>query len=508
MTSLQIRVDAEKERRRRLAASGGLEVKSKYQLFREKYICDPAGFVNDCITWKEGEHPTAYQNEILSSILSERRISVRSPHGTGKSALSSWVILWFSLVHDEDTDWKVPITASAWRQLNKMLMPEVHKWSRRLKWGLIGRVPFNERTELLDLSLKLKTGEAFAMASDKSERMEGSHGESLLFVFDESKEIPAATWDSAEGAFSTGSCYFLSVSTPGEPAGRFYEIQAHRPGFDDWHVRHITLKEAIDAGRINPEWARQRAIQWGEESAVYKNRVLGEFASSEEDGVIPLSWIEAANARWLEWNDKPDTEKAETLFKCVGVDVARSGEDKTVLAPRYGDIITELRPYVKRDTMSTTGMVEGILNAHGGYAVVDVIGVGAGVVDRLRELKKDVKAFNASEHTNMKDVTGELGFINVRSASWWLMRELLDPAQGHEIALPPEDMLTGDLTAPHWKVLSGGKIQVESKEDVKARIGRSTDFADAVIMAFWEDREPSMKQWIAAYSKQTKKTEV
>jgi hypothetical protein len=123
---------------------------------------------------------------------------------------------------------------------------------------------------------------------------------------------------------------------------------------------------------------------------------------------------------------------------------------------------------------------------------VDVVGIGAGVVDRLREQRMNVQAFNAGNRTDWRDVSRELQFANLRSASWWNLRELLDPAQGHSIALPPDDLLTGDLTAPRWRQSSGGKILLESKEDLRKanRLGRSTDDGDAVVMAFWKEPEP------------------
>ncbi len=143
--------------------------------------------------------------------------------------------------------------------------------------------------------------------------------------------------------------------------------------------------------------------------------------------------------------------------------------------------------------METTGHVAGVLAGSGGAAIVDVIGIGAGVVDRLREMKRDDRAtyrvvpFNAAEHTEWRDASGELAFANTRSAAWWNLRELLDPAQGKEVALPPDDLLTGDLTAPHWRMTSGGKVQVESKDEIRKRLGRSTDDGDAVVMALWEE---------------------
>src|SRR6185312_2888777 len=126
------------------------------------------------------------------------------------------------------------------------------------------------------------------------------------------KAIPGATFDAAEGAFANAGSDTVSealafaVSTPGEPQGRFYDIHARKPGYEDWFVWHVTLEDTIQAGRVSREWAEQRKRQWGEDSAVYQNRVLGEFASSEEDGVIPLGWIERANERWHVWNDQAD----------------------------------------------------------------------------------------------------------------------------------------------------------------------------------------------------------
>lgn len=457
--------------------------------FRERYWSRPDLFVEDCIDFGGGSGATEYQKRILRSIVEQKRVAVRGPHGLGKTALSSWVILWFALTRD-GKDWKAPTTASSWRQLVHYLWPEVHKWARRVRWDVVGRPPFRI-SEMLDRTLKLHTGEAFASASDNPALIEGAHADYLLYMFDEAKTIPGETFDAAEGAFSgaggdtAAEAIALAVSTPGEPSGRFYEIHARRPGYEDWFVHHVTLEDCIAAGRVSREWADQRLKQWGADSAIYANRVLGEFATSEEDTVIPLAWVELANERWLAWKDTGQ----KPSFTCVGVDVARSGEDMTVLALRHGNVIAELRRYSKEDTMATTGRVRGILAAYSGRAIVDVIGVGAGVVDRLKEDKMPVVAFNASERSEDKDHSGELGFVNKRSAAWWRMRELLDPTNGHDICLPPDDLLTGDLTSPHWRVVSGGRIQVEGKDDIKKRLGRSTDDGDAVVMAFEEPKK-------------------
>jgi len=460
-----------------------------------RYYNDPLGFAADCIDWR-GEGLAAYQQEIIGELSARKREAVRGPHGLGKSTIAAVTLLWFALTSDAaGADWKAVTTAGSWRQLTAYLWPEIHKWAGRVRWDRVRDKPFS-RAELLNLNLHLTHGQATAAACSNPALIEGAHADRLLFIYDESKAIPAGTFDACEGAFSgTGEALALALSTPGDPSGRFYDIHARRPGYEDWYARHVTLAEAMAAGRISEAWADQRRKQWGADSAAYANRVLGDFHSADEDTVIPLRWIEAANERWLEWADagKPDLPGPHV----DGVDVARSGEDSTVLAIRRGPVLAELRRSSKEDTMQTTGRVKGHLDSDpAATAMVDVIGIGAGVLDRLREQGCRAEPFNASGGTKNTDATGELGFPNCRSAAWWLMRELLDPSRDPDVALPVDDELLGDLTAPKWKILSGGKIQVESKDDIRKRIGRSTDAGDATVQAFWQEHS-SAEDWIA-----------
>lgn len=452
----------------------------------ERYYDDPPGFAADCIDWR-GDGLTAYQQEIIGELPARKREAVRGPHGLGKSTIAAVTLLWFALTSDAaGVDWKAVTTAGSWRQLTNYLWPEIHKWSGRIRWERVRDTPFR-RSELLNLNMHLAHGQATAAACSNPALIEGAHADRLLFIYDEGKAIPAGTFDACEGAFSgTGEALALALSTPGDPSGRFYDIHARRPGYEDWHARHVTLAESMAAGRISETWAEQRRKQWGEDSAAYANRVLGDFHSADEDTVIPLRWLEGANERWAEWDEagRPDLPGPHV----DGVDVARSGEDRTVIAIRRGPVTAELRRSSKEDTMQTTGRVKGHLDTDPlATAMVDVIGIGAGVLDRLREQGCRAEPFNASAGTKNKDATGELGFPNVRSAAWWLLRELLDPSRDPDLALPPDDELLGDLTAPKWKILSGGKIQVESKDDIRKRIGRSTDAGDAVVQAHWEE---------------------
>jgi hypothetical protein len=487
-----------------------VELRDRMRLvrFHRVYYADPIAFTHDCIAWPDGQGPTAYQDEVISDLYTYGREAVRGPHGIGKTTIAALVLLHFSLTRDLFTDWKAPTTASNWRQLKHYLWPEVHKWARLLNWDLIGREPLREGRELQDMALDLHTGEAFAVASDKPAGIEGAHADELLYIYDEAKTVRDETFDASEGAFSgagsdtVSKAFALGMSTPGEPVGRFYDIHTRKAGYEDWHVRHVTLDEAIEAGRISSAWAEQRKRQWGINSQLYQNRVLGEFHSSDENTVIPLEWIEAAIERWKSEavqriSDGTWFMPDEVLpsFTAVGADIGggEEGGDQSVLALRYGSIVAEIRKHPRGDTMETTGRIAGVLRRFErvGYAVVDGIGLGGGPVSRLRELRKagdlrqEIRSFIASGKSDRTDATGELGFANLRAEAWWALREMLDPDTNPTTALPPDDEMIGDLTAPHWSVTSASKILIESKADIHKRIGRSTDVGDAVVMALW-----------------------
>lgn len=412
------------------------------------------------------------------------------------SAEAAILTHWFFLTRDGQ-DWKVITTASAWRQLSKFLWPEIHKWAKRINWPKIGRRSVIETGELLIEQLRGRTGSAFPVASDNAALIEGAHADKIFYIFDESKEISDAVFDSAEGTLSSIGArpeleaFALAISTPGEPIGRFYDIHKRKPGFEDWWVRHVRKEEVIAARQMGEVWAEARKRQWGEESAMYQNHVEGEFFSSDKSGIIPLSWIEKANNRWNEWKE---SARGYEHLDAVGVDVAGQGKDKTVIACRSEQTIVELRKYEKQDTMATAGVITGIIQKYGGKAIVDTVGLGAGVGDKLKENEVSYVGFNNGAKAIGKNKSGELGFTNKYSEGWWNLRELLDPTSDNKVALPPDEELMQELMTPHYRYKGEGKIDVENKDDnwgddsgrtVKQRLGRSPDSAEAVVMAYY-----------------------
>lgn len=217
--------------------------------------------------------------------------------------------------------------------------------------------------------------------------------------------------------------------------------------------------------------------------------LYGDFQAGVTDDpwqVIPTAWVEAAMARW-----KPRSPRGEMLG--VGVDVARGGKDNTVIPTRHKADGTnywfdELKDGVNvhpgtetPDGPKVAGLVVGVLRDHAPI-MLDVIGVGASPYDTLNGMGFQVLGVNVSEKSHGTDKSGRLRFFNLRSELWWKMRELLDPANDTGAALPPNEQLRKELCAPKWS-LSGMTIQVESREDIIKRIGKSPDMASAIILA-------------------------
>jgi hypothetical protein len=479
---------------------------TKYETFRKTYRNDRVAFVYDCVP-KLKDTFAPYQEEVFAKYdMGVRRQAVRGPHGLGKTLMAALLVHHTLLAFEEDAT--VPTLASVWRQLEKFLWPEIHKACRLLDWQKIGREPYT-RDELMLTSIRTNDGqsEAFAVSAGEASAIEGAHASILFYIFDESKSIDNCMWDAAEGAFSTegavttsntgvGECYWFAISTPGSPAGRFYEIHSHKEGLDDWDVTHVTIEEAIAAGRVGYEWVEKRKKQWGANSAVYKNRVLGQFATDGNEGVIPLDWVEMAFDRWKEWDEGGRLGEGLGLRK-LGVDTARMGDDKTCFAERIGDRIERLHTYGKRTVPVTAGLLKPLAKQSAAVNIEMDSGLGAAVYDMLNQ---EIDWLNPSMNliqvymgagTLWTDSTHVFRFNCVRSAAWWNMRQLLDPDNGHEIALFPSDILMGDLTAPRWetKYIHGWlTICVEPKDIIKtaARLGRSTDEGDAVVLAYWD----------------------
>lgn len=495
------------------------------------YSTDPAAWGRD----KLREFYWSKQVEVLQSVQDERYTAVHSCHDSGKSFIAARVAArWIDLFPPGEAF--VVSTAPSTAQVSAILWREMNK--AHIKGNLMGRITFAGYPKWVLPNNEL-VGYGRKPADYSMAAFSGIHALYVLVILDEAGGVDKALFDAIDTLVTNENARVLAIGNPDDATAHFAEVCKPDSG---WNVIRIdglrtpnfteervgsTVESCrqcriVDASEsmlqrlmreeripfsteevpddirprlLSPLWVEERLHRWvgrttpdqslseaSSQSALFTAKVRGLFPKADTEGVIPLGWVERAVARYRDWVDTGCP--APGGRRVVGVDVARSGEDETVLAIREGHIVRELRRFHKADTMETTGHVTAALTEPGSIAVVDSIGVGGGVIDRLRELHQSVVPFTASGSAKgLTDSTGEYGFINQRAYAWWNLREMLDPAKGSMIMLPDSELLKADLTVPRWKVTSGAKIQIESKDDIKKRIGRSTDEGDAVVQA-------------------------
>lgn len=420
----------------------------------------PALFAKEAL----GANPTPQQWEASKALVERRRVSIRSGHGTGKSTFFAWAILWFMCCY---FPCKIPATAPTGHQLSDVLWAELAMWHRKLT----DRLPelgseFEWSSE--KFSLKSNPSESFAVARtsrpERPEALQGFHAENLLFAIDEASGVPEEVFQVAEGALSTEGAFVVMAGNPTRMEGYFYD--SHHKMRERWAALHWNGE---DSPLVSRDYVEDMAHKYGPESAIYRIRVRGDFAGNP-DGVIPLDIIESAIGR--------DVVTFGPLT--WGVDVARFGADRTALAKRQGNTLLEkIKWWTGKDTMQVSGIIKAEYeNAKQKPEVikVDVIGLGAGVVDRLKEMGLPVLGVNVAESPSVQEQYNRL-----RDELWFKGREWF---QGRDVSMPDDEALIAELTLPTYKVLSTGKKQVESKEDLKKRGVTSPDLADAFLLTF------------------------
>lgn len=454
---------------------------ARRSLVAQRYGLSFASFVTDILGV---ENPSGYQIEIGETLLREHRLAVRGPHGIGKTATAAWIVLYFMYAFERDV--KVITTASNWTQLSKYLWPEINKWAQSVNWALYG-LPLRQGKELLSQTItipqEVKMAFAVSPGGHRATGIEGAHADTLLYLFDEAKAIPDAIWDSAEGAFASGDAYAFAISTPGNMAGRFWQICTKKPGFEHWATRHVTKEEAREAGRMTDQWISDMKRQWRNRPDLWANRVEGEFYATSEDALIPSDWVDKANQRF-EALKEAGVVKAEAQANVFwGLDIGEMGDDLTCLTKMTGHIMQGQKTWSKNATMKTTGLVQVAMKHDKRSTIVgDGAGVGAGVCSRLKELGYQMRAIKVGRGVKARSRDGN-HFVNLRCYVYWRLRERLDPEDDNPLAIPYDDELYQELTAPTWEPRSNGAIWVSDKDEMKKILGRSPDKMESLMFA-------------------------
>jgi len=457
------------------------------------------------------------QQKIISAVQTEKMISVCSGTARGKdftAAVAAMCFMYLTPRWDVNGELvkntKVALTAPTGRQVGDIMYPEISRLFNRAKI-LHGRlVGYDIRTEFEEWFL---TG--FKADEHNKEAWTGFHAVNTMFVVTEASGIPDSIFDAIEGNLQ-GNSRLLLVFNPNTTTGfaarsqksaRFAKFR-----LDSLSSPNVIARESIIPGQVDYEWVKDKVEAWcspiselefneGEgdfvfDGSIYRPndlfriKVRGMFPKVANDVLIPFEWVELANKRWEEWQ-KNNWKVLDPMR--LGVDVAGMGRDNSVLCHRHGAYVPKLESHNSKglaEHMAIAGMVANTLRQNrGSKAFIDTIGEGAGVYSRLQELNfANAYSCKFSESAEgLKDITGVYEFANMRAYLYWALRDWLNPANKTGAALPTIELLTEELTEIKYKFQSNGKIIVEPKEEIKARLKRSPDYSDSVANTFYPD---------------------
>lgn len=449
-----------------------------------QFYDDPLKFVLYAFPWGEKNTilekytgPDKWQCELLNNIRLEIlkresgdvngaiRMAVTSGHGVGKSALVSWLVLWFISTRPHP---QIIVTANTQNQLSSKTWREVAKWHKLA----INKDWFDWTATTFYNKEHPETWKANAIpwSEHRPDAFAGTHEEHVLVILDEASGIPSVIWEVLEGALTTkGSMQFV-FGNPNRNSGRFYECFNGK-------FKHRYIQYRVDsrhASMANNDQIQQWLEDYGEDSDFFKMRVRGEFPTSSTMQFIPTDAIE--NCR------RYKAESYLHLPMLIGVDVARFGDDQSVIYVRQGRKTHAIRKFRGLNTIQLSHLVQETAN---GYTLptifIDGIGVGAGVVDYCRSLK--MKVIEANSSNSPSDTTR---YANKRAEMWDRVRQWLQ--SGAEI--PNDDDLFQNLVSTEYSFTSKGQLLIESKMDLKSRGLASPDVADALCLTFYENVNP------------------
>jgi len=413
------------------------------------------------------------QRDVLAAVERHNRVTVRSGHGVGKTLTAAVAGCWFLAEHAPAL---VVTTAPTFRQVKEVLWTELRRLWLRTPWGRHGVGQVNQTEIRLSDDRR-----AFGFTTDEPQRLQGLHCENLLLIIDEAGGVSKEIFEAARSLLTSRNSRALLIGNPIMPQGPFYE-SFRSPEWRGLAISclespNVAARKVVIPGLTTLAWVEEQKRAWGEGSLVYQARVLGEFPESGEDVLIPLRWVEAAQAR-----EAPETDNASLRLGC---DVARFGSDRTVLCLRDRFAVRHLESHVGQSTMATAGRILALARERRiapQSCFLDDTGVGGGVTDRLHEQGFDITPVNFAESAHDGD-----RFANRRTEMFWRLRDALNPdaPTPDALAIPRRFAeLAGEITRPLYSYTSRGQIKLESKDDIKARLGRSPDLADALALTF------------------------
>ncbi len=420
--------------------------------------------------------PYSKQTETLEQMKAHRRVSVVGCNGSGKDWAAARIVLWWIETRAQS---KAIVTGPTQRQVEEVVWREM-----RIAYALAGR----QLSGKMHASRYIVNDQRFALgfATDHPYNLQGFHSPELLVVVTEAHAVAQGHLDALK---RLNPKRLLLTGNPLSLSGEFYDSHHSKSAlyarvaisaFDTPNL----LEGRPDAvpGMMTPEDVEERLRDWGEDDSRYVMGVLGQFPESLDDSLVSRTAVDEAVERW-----SAPVEDPESALRTLGVDVARFGNDKTVLCLRQGARVESFTVFQGIDTMRAAGAVNEVVRSREVDAVfVDEAGVGGGVVDRLKELGAPVIGVQVGGRARLRD-----RFEDLRAEIFWELRRRITE---RDIALPDDPELVGQLLSLRYQTSSGGRIRLMSKNVLRRSGLPSPDKADALALAFM--RAPSMEVWI------------
>lgn len=478
--------------------------RSPWEIAADLLFPPPDPYLGDPIAWgteKLQEHYWSKQREILESVRDNRRTAVRSSHGIGKSFIAARAAAWWLDTHPVGSAF-VATSAPTDKQVGAVLWREINKAHR--KGDLIGRVNQKEwfiGTEMVGFGRK-PADPAEGGDDETVTAFQGIHAEFVLVVLDEAGGIPAPLWAAAKSLMTGEGNHILVIGNPDNPSGEFERVCRPNSG---WNVIGVStfetpnftdevVPDALLRALPSQQWLDEFILDYGEESNIYTAKVLGQFPRDASDAVVPYSWAYACKE--LDFGIRPDTVVQ------MGVDVG-AGVDESVITVLHDRKFLEQRRSRHDDPMKSVGEIISCIGEYrpiptrgdNGVRVrvnIDAIGVGWGVAGRVAEVCEEKGWFDVEVNPiQVSELSGEPEkYKNLRSELWWAAREACHDKLWDLSRV--DDQCISELTTPKWSENSSGQIEVEKREKIVARLGRSPDNASSLILAPYTGGAPEM----------------
>ena len=444
---------------------------------------DPLKWVYYAFPWGKGEledyqGPDAWQRDVLWRIgegLSPDkalRIAVASGHGIGKSALVAWIILW-SLSTCPDA--KGIVTANTGMQLKTKTWPELTKWYNRFiarHWFELAATSISHKEKGHAPTWRV---DSISWSKNNTEAFAGMHnqGKRITVIFDEASAIDDAIWEVTEGALtdSATEILWLAFGNPTRNTGRFREcFRRHRDRWDHLHI------DSRNVAVTNKTQIQQWVDDYGEDSDFIKVRVKGEFPEVSDTQLISAELVRRAMERRL---TEHDIAYAPKIF---GVDVAGTGGDKSAIWMRQGLYAKRLYKKDIKDTSRFTDIIATFIRQEEPSVVfLDMGAMGSPVLDNLRRL--GFGGIAQGIYFQQAPIRGDL-YMNRRAEMWHAIAQWLKDGGALPKNQAESQDIEDDLTSPEYFYSNKGKMQLESKEDMKERGLPSPDDGDALALTF------------------------